>query len=110
MHFEFPPEKRYFSIGEVAKGFGVNTSLLRFWEKSFASLKPQKKANGIRKYTHEDIQLIQLIHHLVKEKGMTIEGAKNQMARLQKGGSENVDILQKLQKIKAELEALKAQL
>ena len=44
MHFEFPPEKRYFSIGEVAKGFGVNTSLLRFWEKSFSALKPQKKA------------------------------------------------------------------
>ncbi|MGB0376761.1 MAG: MerR family transcriptional regulator [Flavobacteriaceae bacterium] len=106
MHFEFPSEKRYFSIGEVAKGFDVNTSLLRFWEKSFPELNPQKKANGIRKYTHEDIQVIQLIHHLVKEKGMTIAGAKNQMVRLKKGGNEGVDILQKLQKIKAKLEEL----
>lgn len=110
MHFEFPAEKRYFSIGEVAKGFDVNTSLLRFWEKSFPNLNPQKKANGIRKYTHDDIAVIQLIHHLVKEKGMTIEGAKSQMQRIQKGGDAGMDFLQKLQKIKAELEALRDQL
>ena len=73
------PEKRYYSIGEVAKAFEVNTSLLRYWEKEFKQIQPQKKSSGIRKYTPTDIENIQLIHHLLKEKGMTLEGAKNHL-------------------------------
>lgn len=45
------PEKRYYSIGEVAKAFNVNPSLLRFWEKEFVEIQPKKKQSGTRKYT-----------------------------------------------------------
>ena len=70
------PEKRYYNIGEVAKAFEVNTSLIRFWEKEFDVLKPKKNAKGNRKFTPEDIKNLQLIFHLVKERGFTLEGAK----------------------------------
>ena len=73
------PEKRYYTIGEVAKAFEVNTSLLRYWEKEFKEIQPKKKTSGVRKYTPQDVQNIKLIYHLLKEKGMTIEGAKNQL-------------------------------
>ncbi len=73
------PEKRYYAIGEVAKAFGVNTSLLRYWEKEFKQIQPKKKTSGIRKFTPGDIENIQLIHHLLKEKGMTIEGVKKHL-------------------------------
>ena len=73
------PEKRYYTIGEVANAFEVNTSLLRYWEKEFKEIQPKKKTSGVRKYTPQDVQNIKLIYHLLKEKGMTIEGAKNQL-------------------------------
>ena len=70
------PDKRYYSIGEVAKAFEVNTSLIRFWETTFDILKPKKNAKGNRKFTPEDIKNLQLIYHLVKEKGYTLIGAR----------------------------------
>ena len=73
------PEKRYYSIGEVSKAFNVNPSLLRFWEKEFDEIKPKKKESGTRKYTPENIKILKLIYHLVKEKGLTISGAKKQL-------------------------------
>ena len=60
MHIDLP-EKRYYSIGEVAKAFGVNTSLIRFWEKEFDALKPKKNAKGNRKFTPEDIKNLKFI-------------------------------------------------
>ena len=106
MKFELP-EKRYYTIGEVAKFFEVNTSLLRYWEKEFKEIQPQKKTSGVRKYTPADVKNIQLIYHLLKEKGMTIEGAKNQL-KVSKGTQENkMDILKKLERIKKELESLR---
>ena len=108
MHIDLP-EKRYYSIGEVAKAFGVNTSLLRFWEKEFDQIKPQKKASGVRKYTPEDVKSIQLIYHLVKEKGLTIEGAKKQL-KMQSQEDPKTALFEKLQKIKASLESFRDQL
>jgi DNA-binding transcriptional MerR regulator len=70
------PEKRYYSIGELAKAFQVNTSLLRFWEGEFDILKPKKNAKGNRMFTPEDLKNLQIIYHLVKERGFTLEGAK----------------------------------
>jgi DNA-binding transcriptional MerR regulator len=70
-------EKLYFSIGEVAEMFDVNTSLIRFWEKEFPQLHPKKNTRGNRVYSKKDIELFKKIHHLVKEKGYTLEGAKN---------------------------------
>lgn len=62
MHVDLP-EKRYYGIGEVARAFGVNTSLIRFWEKEFDALKPKKNAKGNRKFTPQDIKNLQLIYH-----------------------------------------------
>ena len=101
------PEKRYYTIGEVAKAFEVNTSLLRFWEKEFKEIQPKKKSSGVRKYTPQDIQNIKLIFHLLKEKGMTIEGAKNQLKDSKSSEENKMDVLKKLERIKKELENLR---
>ncbi|WP_010178852.1 MerR family transcriptional regulator [Aquimarina agarilytica] len=109
MHLDLP-EKLYYSIGEVAKAFNVNTSLIRFWEKEFTVIKPKKNTNGIRYFTKEDIQNIELIYHLVKERGYKLEGAKTYLKSHQKESLENFDIIRKLNSIKASLLALKASL
>ena len=101
------PEKRYYSIGEVAKAFGVNTSLLRYWEKEFKQIQPKKKSSGIRKLTPGDIDNIQIIYHLLKEKGMTIEGAKNHMATSRDNEQAKMKLLNHLEKIKEELTTLR---
>ena len=101
------PEKRYYTIGEVAKSFEVNTSLLRYWEKEFKEIQPKKKTSGVRKYTPQDVQNIKLIYHLLKEKGMTIEGAKNQLKDSKSSEENKMDVLKKLERIKKELENLR---
>ena len=68
--------KLYYSIAEVAEMFGVNASLLRFWEKEFPQISPRTTGRGIRQYRKEDVETIGLIYHLVKEKGMTLPGAR----------------------------------
>ena len=66
-------QKLYYSIGEVADMFDVNTSLIRFWEKEFSIIKPQKNSKGNRMFTVKDVDNFHLIYHLVKEKGMTLK-------------------------------------
>lgn len=109
MHVELP-EKRYYGIGEVAKAFGVNTSLIRFWEKEFDVLQPKKNAKGNRKFTPQDIKNLQLIHHLVKERGFTLEGAKTHLKEEKHKTLSNFDVIEKLQRVKAELIKIKDQL
>jgi DNA-binding transcriptional MerR regulator len=109
MHIELP-EKRYYSIGEVAKAFDVNTSLIRFWEKEFDALKPKKNAKGNRKFTPDDIKNLQLIYHLVKERGFTLEGAKIHLKEEKKKTLSNFEIITKLESIKTELIKIKKQL
>ena len=109
MHVDLP-EKRYYGIGEVAKAFGVNPSLIRFWEKEFDVLQPKKNAKGNRKFTPQDIQNLQLIYHLVKERGFTLEGAKIHLKEEKQKALSNFEVIQKLQKVKAELLKIKEQL
>ena len=78
MHLDLP-EKRYYTIGELAKAMEVNTSLIRFWEKEFDVLQPKKNAKGNRKFTAEDVKNLKLIYHLVKERGFTLDGAKTHL-------------------------------
>jgi DNA-binding transcriptional MerR regulator len=104
------PEKRYYGIGEVAKAFDVNTSLIRFWEKEFDALKPKKNAKGNRKFTPEDIKNLKLIYHLVKERGFTLEGAKIHLKESKQKTLDNFDIIEKLQRVRAELVKIKDQL
>lgn len=109
MYIELP-EKRYYSIGEVAKAFNVNSSLLRFWEKEFDVLKPKKNAKGNRKFTPEDIKNLKLIYHLVKERGFTLEGAKIHLKEEKKQTLSNFEIISKLEGIKQQLIKIKNQL
>ncbi len=104
------PEKRYYTIGEVAKAFDVNTSLIRFWEKEFDELKPKKNAKGNRKFTPEDIKNLQLIYHLVKERGFTLEGAKTHLKEEKKKTLDNFEIITKLESVRNQLIKLKEQL
>ena len=69
--------KKYYSISEVAKMFKVATSLIRFWETEFDVIKPRKNSKGNRQFTQEDIDNIKQVYHLVKEKGYTLQGAKD---------------------------------
>ncbi|NBC58137.1 MAG: MerR family transcriptional regulator [Bacteroidetes bacterium] len=104
------PEKLYYNIGEVAKAFEVNTSLIRFWEKEFDIIKPKKNAKGNRKFTPEDIKNFELIYHLVKERGFTLDGAKQHLKTHKDDMLDTYDLIRKLKYIKSELEALKSNL
>jgi len=107
MHINLSADKRYYSIGEVAKAFGVNASLIRFWDSEFDILKPKKNAKGNRMFTPEDVKNLQLIYHLVKERGFTLEGAKTHLKEGQKKTLDKFDIINKLEGIKSELTTIK---
>lgn len=109
MHIDLP-EKRYYGIGEVAKAFDVNTSLIRFWEKEFDVLKPKKNAKGNRKFTPEDIKNLKFIYHLVKERGFTLDGAKTHLKEEKQKALNTFEIIDKLEGIKAQLVKIKSQL
>lgn len=110
MHVDLPTGKLYYSIGEVAKAFDVNTSLIRFWDKEFDVLKPKKNAKGNRKFTPEDVKNLQLIYHLVKERGFTLDGAKTHLKENQKKTLDKFEIISKLESIKNELKKFKGEL
>lgn len=109
MHINLP-EKRYYGIGEVAKAFNVNTSLIRFWEKEFDVLKPKKNAKGNRKFTPEDIKNLKLIYHLVKERGFKLEGAKTHLKENKQKTLSNFEIINKLEDVKNQLTKIKEHL
>jgi DNA-binding transcriptional MerR regulator len=109
MHLELP-EKRYYSIGELAKAFNVNASLIRFWDKEFDVLKPKKNAKGNRMFTPDDVKNLQLIYHLVKERGFTLEGAKVHLKEGQKKTMDKFEIIRKLEAIRTNLVNLKNEL
>ena len=93
-------EKLYYSIGEVAAMFKVNTSLIRFWEKEFDIIKPKKNKKGNRLFTQKDIDNFHIIFHLVKEKGMTLKGAKLKMKENKDDAEHNFEIIKSLEDIK----------
>ncbi|MFN8153767.1 MAG: MerR family transcriptional regulator [Bacteroidia bacterium] len=103
-------EKLYYPIGEVAEMFGVNTSLIRFWEKEFAILKPHKNKKGNRLFTQEDLINLKLIFHLVKEKGYTLEGARKILESDRKNAEIKIQLRDTLMHMKSFLEDLKEQL
>ncbi len=109
MHIDLP-EKRYYKIGEVATAFDVNTSLIRFWEKEFDIIQPKKNAKGNRLFTPEDITNFKLIYTLVKERGFTLEGAKQKLRKNPQGIINNHEIISRLEAVKAELLKIKNQL
>jgi DNA-binding transcriptional MerR regulator len=103
-------EKVYYSIGEVAELFEVNPSLIRFWEKEFDILKPQKNKKGNRLFTKQDLDNLRIIYHLVKERGYTLQGAREKLRQNKEGVERNVELIDSLQKIKSFLLEIKEEL
>ena len=95
--------KLLYSMGEVTEMFDVNASLIRYWESKFDCIKPHKNKKGNRMFTPADVENLKLIYHLVKEKGMTLEGANMAMKRRGKSVQRDVSILERLQHIRAML-------
>lgn len=103
-------QKRYYSIGEVAKLFDVNPSLIRFWENEFDVLQPKKNRKGNRLFTNEDIENLKIIYHLVKEKGYTLSGAKEEMKKNPTDLKDNQKVIHSLEKLKSFLLEIKENL
>lgn len=99
-------EKIYYSIGEVAEMFDVNASLIRFWEKEFPQLQPRKNSRGNRVYNKKDLELFKKIHHLVKEQGFTLEGAKNALRAKKPVEVQEETVVSKLLRVRNELRAI----
>jgi DNA-binding transcriptional MerR regulator len=97
---EVKVEKLYYTIGEVAEMFNVNTSLIRFWEKEFEMIRPKKNKKGNRLFTRQDIDNFHIIYHLVKENGMTLKGAKKKMKENKEDTEYNFEIIKSLESIK----------
>ena len=93
-------EKLYYTIGEVAAMFHVNTSLIRYWEKEFDLIKPNKNKKGNRLFTQQDIDNFHIIYHLVKERGMTLKGAMKKMKDNKDEEEHNFEIIKSLEQIK----------
>ncbi len=102
--------KLFFSMGEVAELFDVKPSLLRFWEKRFDILRPRKNAKGNRLFTPQDIENLKLIHHLVKEKGMTLSGAQKYLRDNKNTLQRDVQLVERLQHVRAMLLEIKGEL
>lgn len=99
-------DKLYFSIKEVASHFEVNESLLRYWESEFDIINPKKTEGGTRQYSRQDIENIALVFHLVKEKGMTLEGARQTLRQKKDEQARKLQVINRLEKIRKELKAL----
>lgn len=99
--------KLYYSISEVAEMFGVNESLLRYWEKEFPQLCPKKAGRGVRQYRKEDVETVRLIYHLVKERGMTLPGARQRLRNNKEATLRSYEIVDRLKSIREELLAMR---
>jgi len=103
-------EKLYYTIGEVAEMFNVNTSLIRFWEKDFDIIKPKKNKKGNRLFTKEDIDNFHIIYHLVKEKGMTLKGVKKKLKENKDDAINDLEVIKSLNNIKRMLLEIKEEM
>jgi len=100
-------EKLYYTMGEVTAMMNVAPSLLRFWEKEFDVLDPKKNKKGNRLYTKSDIETIKLIYHLTKERGYTLQGAKEKIKTSRQTSEKNMAILESLKKVRQFLVEMK---
>lgn len=103
-------EKLYYSIGEVAEIFGVAPSLIRFWETEFDVIKPKKNRKGNRQFTREDIDNVRTIYHLVKEKGFTLQGAKEMLRNDNQSVRDKMELLESLKNVRSFLIELREKL
>ncbi len=100
-------EKLFYSIGEIAEMFNVNTSLIRYWEREFDIIKPRKNKKGNRFFTSEDIENFHLIYNLVKERGMTLKGAKKKLKENREDSVNNFQVVKNLKTVREMLLEIK---
>ncbi|MCI5718549.1 MAG: MerR family transcriptional regulator [Alistipes sp.] len=103
-------KKMFYSMGEVSEMFDVNPSLIRHWESKFDCLRPHKNKKGNRMFSPSDVEKLKQIYHLVKERGMTLEGANKAMKGSRGGVSRDTELLERLQRIRAALEEVREEL
>ena len=103
-------EKKYYAIGEVAEMFNVATSLIRFWESEFDVIRPKKNRKGNRQFTKEDIENVRLIYHLVKERGFTLQGAKDMLKHDNGTIKGKMEVIESLNNVKQFLVELRNQI
>ena len=94
------PAKLFYSIGEVAQMFDVNTSLIRFWEKEFDIIKPKKNKKGNRLFTQADVDNFHIIYNLAKERGYTLDGIKRKLKHNREETVTNASVIQSLKSLK----------
>nr|WP_317162428.1 MerR family transcriptional regulator [Pseudoprevotella muciniphila] len=103
--------KLYYSINEVAEMFGIKDTTLRFWEREFPKqINPKKTSRNVRQYTKDDIEQIRVIHNLVKVRGLKISAARELLKKNKSGVQQEAELVARLQKIRAELIAIKKNL
>ena len=102
-----PIEKQYYQIGEVAEMLGEKASLIRFWEKEFEVLKPKKNLKGNRLFTKKDVETLQIIHFLVKEKGYTLQGARDYLKFQATATKDKLEIIRSLENTREFLVSLR---
>ena len=102
--------KLYYSISEVAQKFGVSETLLRYWEKEFPNIKPEKGGRGIRQYSQEDIEQVELVYNLVKVRGLTLQGARDAIKSKGAKVKTQIDIVNRLTRVRNELQAISREL
>lgn len=103
-------KKMFYSMGEVSEMLDVKPSLVRYWEGQFEVLKPKKNKKGNRLFSPEDVEMLKLIYHLVKERGMTLEGAKKSLKQNKKAISRDSELLERLQRVRSLLEEVREDL
>lgn len=105
-----PSRKLFFSIGEVAKMFDVNQSLIRHWEKEFDIIRPHKNKKGNRYFSQNDVDNFHMIYNLVKEKGYTLQGAKDILRKKTKQTESEFEVVKTLENVKKFLLDIKAEI
>ena len=101
------PKKQFYSISEVAEIVGTNESTLRFWEREFKEIKPRRASRGVRLYSNSDLEAVKLIYHLVKEKGLTLDGAKKRLKDNPDLENTTIEVVNRLKDVRAELMAIR---
>jgi len=99
-------DKKYYRIGDVAKILGLPESTLRYWETQFTIIKPRRNAKNIRYYTPADIEVIRKIHYLIKEKGLKLDAAQQQLRNNRDGVDKRFEVIDRLKNIREQLKLL----
>ncbi|MDE6778848.1 MAG: MerR family transcriptional regulator [Alistipes sp.] len=103
-------KKLFYSMGEVSEMFDVKPSLLRFWESEFDVIKPKRNKKGNRLFTPADVENLKLIYHLVKERGMTLDGARKALKQNRGELSRDAELLERLQRVRSILAEVRDEL